>query len=377
MAPHPNPPSTDAAQGPVAPMNQATLPFGHATAMPAPPGGFEEIVADDAYHKIEGQNAEQATAWFADQANAVLAAIPAQSANDPGRWERMEALRHHLRIHFGVPSAIITAPIPERPTNELNTPPIYFLIQGLTPAQRQAILRQRWLSTPAFTAYFTHLGIEPSTLVGFWTDLQCFGDASPEGIRAAFARVWQGTSVAPGIRGLIERDIQSGGRWRNMSIDQAFNTILASIRVRILPFHSRGGILEPLAVVYCEPPTASVADWTFFQSLVGFQQYGSAFTGHPVHYQRHLRCRICRGADHTMGLCPLPNLPGWHGPTPESDVIRRQLRRNNDIDNQQQANAQNGNGRGSRGGRGGRGTNRGRGRGRGGRGGNPGRGRPN
>lgn len=43
--------------------------------------------------------------------------------------------------------------------------------------------------------------------------------------------------------------------------------------------------------------------------------YAPSTTGNAC-LQRAFRCRICPGIDHPTPLCPLPELPGWLGPTP-------------------------------------------------------------
>src|ERR1700761_8339645 len=45
-----------------------------------------------------------------------------------------------------------------------------------------------------------------------------------------------------------------------------------------------------------------------------------------------MQCRICLGVDHPTGLCALPAVPGWRGPTAESvgaleDAAREAIRR--------------------------------------------------
>ncbi|KAH9927750.1 uncharacterized protein B0H18DRAFT_1118278 [Fomitopsis serialis] len=48
-------------------------------------------------------------------------------------------------------------------------------------------------------------------------------------------------------------------------------------------------------------------------------------TGHPTWWTDHFRCLICHSVAHPTGLCPMPAVRDWHGPTPNSENIRRQM----------------------------------------------------
>ncbi|KAJ7774522.1 hypothetical protein DFH07DRAFT_952231 [Mycena maculata] len=98
-----------------------------------------------------------------------------------------------------------------------------------------------------------------------------------------------------------------------VSAEQALTIFLDSINVQgiILLVNDTNTVAWRLRVT---PPTDDRQAWAHLRRLFGKLQVMTALYG-TARLQRPFRCRICPGIDHPTPLCPLPNLPGWLGPT--------------------------------------------------------------
>jgi hypothetical protein len=99
-----------------------------------------------------------------------------------------------------------------------------------------------------------------------------------------------------------------------VSAEQAWERFLASISVQgiILIVNNTNTVAWRL---YVEPPTTVREHWSRLRRLFGKLQIMTALHG-TARLQCAFRCHICPSIDHPTALCPLPNLPGWLGPTP-------------------------------------------------------------
>ncbi|KAJ7845481.1 hypothetical protein B0H13DRAFT_2363608 [Mycena leptocephala] len=99
-----------------------------------------------------------------------------------------------------------------------------------------------------------------------------------------------------------------------VSAEQAWERFLASVSLQgiILIVNNTNTVAWRL---YVEPPTTVREHWSRLRRLFGKLQIMTALHG-TARLQRAFRCHICPSIDHPTALCPLPNLPGWLGPTP-------------------------------------------------------------
>jgi hypothetical protein len=99
-----------------------------------------------------------------------------------------------------------------------------------------------------------------------------------------------------------------------VSAGEVWTTFLASITVHgiVLLVNNTNTVAWHLFV---DPPTNEREFWGQLRRLFGKLQVMTALYG-TARLQRAFRCRICPSIDHPTPLCPLPNIPGWLGPTP-------------------------------------------------------------
>ncbi|KAK7676952.1 hypothetical protein QCA50_020070 [Cerrena zonata] len=143
------------------------------------------------------------------------------------------------------------------------------------------------------------------------------------------------------------------------------DTLIDSLWVKIRPEFIKENISKPVVNVYSPPPTRRPVLWSSWKGIFHEAQFKSNIAG-TGKYERTRYCKGCHGVDHSTGLCPFPDVAGWHKMDPP--------RTDNGADQQNGNNSNNGNngqsqrGRGGKGGGGGgRGSGKGKGRG-GGRG---------
>ncbi|TFY51267.1 hypothetical protein EVJ58_g10661 [Rhodofomes roseus] len=255
-----------------------------------------------------------------------------------------------------MPHARITPAVPAIPQRQHNVAPYYYHIGNITQAQADELVREHWVSTANITVGFELPNHEPPTLIGFFRHPERVAELTDEALADGFRTGFNDQDLLRFTLETIDRDIRAGGRWRHVPVDEAFQQIRRSVRVRLLR-RIHQGHPDPIAALYIESPTADPGDWNAFRERVRQHIFGSSRSGPPEILWETFLCGICHSADHPTGLCYLPNVPGWHGPTPDSvrAAAQEYARRNP---------APPTHGRGGRGGGRGRGG-RGRGRGRG------------
>ncbi|KAJ7878007.1 hypothetical protein B0H14DRAFT_2567551 [Mycena olivaceomarginata] len=99
-----------------------------------------------------------------------------------------------------------------------------------------------------------------------------------------------------------------------VSSGEAWGAFLASITVHgiVLIVNETNTVAWRLHIT---PPTNNRDSWSQLRRLFGKLQIMTALYG-TARLQRAFKCRICPSIDHPTPLCPLPDLPGWLGPTP-------------------------------------------------------------
>ncbi|TFY52090.1 hypothetical protein EVJ58_g10207 [Rhodofomes roseus] len=328
------------------------------TLTPTPSGGFRRLEGADFYWRYFNTRESQVADWTSSNRPFVLAHIAGSGTDDEGHVERIMGIQTVLRRDFNMPHARITPAVSSVRQPRHNTAPHFYHIGNLTQGECDTLIAQRWADTADATVGFEQPNHDPPTLVGFFRRPDRVAELTEEAQTTGFrTNIESSAELTTYIRDAIARDIQAGGRWRHLTIDQAYVYIILSIRVRILNRIHQNHV-DPVAVLYMESPTADPSEWFNFRERVREHTFGSPHAGPPELLHDVFWCGICHSYDHPTGLCYLPLLPGWRGPTPDS--LRAAAQEFDRRHNQTQ-----GRGRGGRGGRGNRGT-RGRGRGRGG-----------
>lgn len=301
-----------------------------------PRTGWRDIAQRNFTSRNEGQCPRQAAAWAADPRNAILLHLPGHGAQDPGTEDRIAHAQGVFRDRLGVNLDNVDF-IPAIPaaagSRGSNTAPYYIAVFGLPEDVIDHIVAEGWVSTPEGTFRAEPMHAPPPRFQGVFMHPRRFGSVTEAGIEARIRRTIQdGGRNEEEVRTYIANDIADDGRWSHVDEDTVFNHLVRSIHVHVIPYQVRGGASEPLALVYIESPTADSNEWEAFRAFIMNLVYGDDLTGHPTPFTGTMWCSICHSHDHPTGLCDLPAVPGWNGPTQDyftlkGSAVRRQERR--------------------------------------------------
>lgn len=280
---------------------------------PVPRGGWRMVQGDSPMWKFVNQDTEQVSAWLRDDAPSCLAHIPGLGATDDGRWVRRGEMELTLRRFFNTDTISVTLPTPANPQPARNSHPYFCLVRAEDPDVVATLLRHVWMSMSHITMGFLRLDLDPPTLVASFQDIHAFVATTEDGIADLVVDAL--LTMSDIVISLIIDDLANDGRWQSFSALEAFDTLLHSVRVRLVPRRIRGDIVDPIALVYCQSPTADAGGWEAFRHHLQHYQFGSAHSGRPRPCTTALWCALCHSHDHPTGLCYLPDVPMWHGPS--------------------------------------------------------------
>ncbi|KAL6297756.1 hypothetical protein BKA93DRAFT_831276 [Sparassis latifolia] len=253
-----------------------------ATLTLTPPGGFLRVHADHPMWFLEDMHAEQSHQWVSSYSTA-LVIVP------------------YGFSYFDVENPRIAPPLAITDIRHPNQPPLTYLLYNLTPAARQALLRQSCISTAELTFFVYNLGWE---IPRYLCTVSGFTSSDSDELRdIIIACLSEDTSIQVLI------DIFSGDE---SAISRAF-TVLNSLEVTVLDLRGPGGYPAPAANLYMDAPSPDFEQWQMWRNHVYCQLFPMNFIGYD---QGHpgWRCSGCHASDHPRGLCPFPRLPGWRGP---------------------------------------------------------------
>ena len=316
LAPH-TAAASDAYRPPGAWRNAITMPAGPPVGLltPAPQGGWRTVQGDNPLWKFGNQNAEQVSAWMNDDAPSCLAHLPGLGATDEGRWVRRGHMESVLHRYFHNDTITVTLPTPSNAQPRRNAAPYFYLVRAEDRRVIQAMVDMIWLSSAELTMGFVRLDLDPPTLVAAFQDIHAFVATTEIGIADLVIDAL--IAMADITVSLIIEDIANNGRWQSFSALEAFDHILHSVRVRIIHRRIRGDIIDPIVLIYCQSPTADAGGWEAFRHHIQNYPFGSTHSGHPTPITTSLWCALCHSHDHPTGLCYLPTVPMWHGPSIE------------------------------------------------------------
>ncbi|TFY51961.1 hypothetical protein EVJ58_g10281 [Rhodofomes roseus] len=313
------------AQAHEGPTNRPRQTWVQATVTPAPPGDWRPVQGTSFYFKQDGQCPTQHSGWLSSLRPAVLASFVGHGArdNDPESWDRMERLRKLLTEVFGVPAPELYLPNTadgNRP--RLNCDPVYLLVQGITMPQQVAILKKKYHVTKELQVHFSDLSLAPSTWIGSFEKKDAFGSMTMEQTLPFFIATFRRDFLYAFTKDTIERDkkLNHLSKWGTTPTDIAVEIVIQSITVREVPRRSTGGGNDPIIQLYCESPTFHPHDWIVWRDMVREQPFSTEHGARASLIRTEVKCKMCHSVDHPIGLCDLPAVPGWNGPTIEEVV---------------------------------------------------------
>ncbi|KAJ7808098.1 hypothetical protein B0H13DRAFT_2152420, partial [Mycena leptocephala] len=217
-------------------------------------------------------------------------------------------IREAIGNYINIDPADFTLGTP--PTAANGTSPAPWLTADIPAPLAQAIVDARIISSTDITLYPLPYNMPIIGFVGVFAGFTL--PNSTAGADVARARIRAAVSNNGEIAQFVQthRDAFSP----QVSAEQAWERFLTSVSVQgiILIVNSTNTVAWRL---YVEPPTTVREHWSRLRRLFGKLQIMTALHG-TARLQRAFRCHICPSIDHPTALCPLPNLPGWLGPTP-------------------------------------------------------------
>lgn len=230
-----------------------------------------------------------------------------------------------------------------------------FLLWGMNNDILDALLTYRVFSTPQYQ--FFCYPYEPS-FPEFLCTLERFNPsflAKPEAEASILALIKRTLIEKPWIDTIT--NIVEDENTYVLDPDQKSTAleVIDSIWIKIQIERAGGNIAKPIVNVYSPSPSSRPVLWSAWKSIFHTAKFksGTAGTGE---YVKTRYCKGCHAVDHSRGLCPFPNIPGWHDDAPPPP-------HQNTDNNQRPELNNNNNSNGDR--RGGWSSGRGRGRGRG------------
>ncbi|KAJ7245459.1 hypothetical protein C8J57DRAFT_1476414 [Mycena rebaudengoi] len=202
------------------------------------------------------------------------------------------------RINVGSATFILGTP----PTAANGSSPALWLVAGIPANLAQDILDSRVVSSTAITLFPIPYDIPVNGFVGVFTGFYLANTTEHADIARGLLRA--AIAANNDIAQFVQTHRDAFGP--QVSAGEAWEIFLNSVAVR------------SIALVDNDITTI---DWRLhLRRLFGRLQIMNASWG-VARLRRAFRCRICPSVDHPTPLCPLPDVPGWLGPTPATITV--------------------------------------------------------
>jgi hypothetical protein len=196
--------------------------------------------------------------------------------------------------------------------------PTIYLVYNLLDTHADLLLQRGIWSSTAITFRVTDLSLPRPD---FLFTIKGFHNKRTEQISEFVHSVWQSDFIQSSIDCITDDSSES----LDVETKSSLRDFLASVHVTFLNIKEAGDILVPHFNIYA--PGSKIANddlWTLLRKFLSDLTYTDAVLGVGTTDISPFYCSLCHGIDHPRGLCPLPNTPGWNGPTSRpSDTNRR------------------------------------------------------
>lgn len=207
---------------------------------------------------------------------------------------------------------LISPPTAEEPIYQRFAPPWHFLVSGIPVEAIELLTSLTICATVEVTCIFVQFEQPAPTYI---CTIENFTFQDSDKSNLLIAKIVQDTlRECPEIVEFIYHHIPSSN---SLTVTNALNSI------RVTSMNIAISKSESLTVwnVYCDnPPNFSLEDFFMWAALIRGLRFPSDDygTGLPRLNDRQFVCVGCKSLDHPTGLCPLPNIPGWLGPSSTS-----------------------------------------------------------
>ncbi|KAJ7789895.1 hypothetical protein B0H14DRAFT_3502309 [Mycena olivaceomarginata] len=202
-------------------------------------------------------------------------------------------------FHLGTPPATASGPSQ-----------VLWLVAGLPPHLAQAVIDQQVVSTSRITLFVIPYDMPVIGYVGTFggftlPNSQGGADAARDLLQAAIRMDREIAQFVQTHRDAFGPHISAEQAWDIFSNSVAVEGIeLLVNNTTTVAWH-----------LHVTPPTNDNGAWLQLRRLFGRLCVMTALHS-TARLRRSYRCRICPSITHPTGLCPLPRLPRWLGPTP-------------------------------------------------------------
>ncbi|KAF7795092.1 hypothetical protein EIP86_006237 [Pleurotus ostreatoroseus] len=278
---------------------------------PRPAEGFARIYRATSQCILDNTRLDQSVAWDRLPGFKLTVQAADHGANDlrPKPLDSVaSAMLRAVRTFLGNDHARLARPQADIVYTDPNMPPYSSLIYNLNEDEADRLAVVEVLSSDDITIFMQRLKWESPGVLGVASGYDL--DTTAEDVlRIARSRV---EAIIPAILDATDDEEIVNATDRAPFADK----IMKSLRVSRLDCKKPGAIPEPEFYIYADLP---VLDHIPFQRIQGFlcrANWVDPFAGEGgcARPKPH-DCNLCHGADHPRGLCPLPNTPGWRGPT--------------------------------------------------------------
>ncbi|KAJ7239217.1 hypothetical protein B0H12DRAFT_1221956 [Mycena haematopus] len=210
------------------------------------------------------------------------------------------------------PNVIISPPTAREELEERLPAPWHFLISSISAESLTRLTAQGVWSTPTISFFVFDYSMP---LPRYIMTLQNFTVSDdPEGNKFV-ARVVAAKlkSIKEASEFLIKHSAAEDAKTAAETLD--------TIEVHSLEISLPGGGTDTIWNIYCSPPTSiSFFDFLVWTKSARGIQYDTNYHGTGVARMgaAQLFCVGCKSYDHPTGLCPLPRIVGWFGPSAKS-----------------------------------------------------------
>jgi hypothetical protein len=93
-----------------------------------------------------------------------------------------------------------------------------------------------------------------------------------------------------------------------------------SMTVTRLDIKEKKNVLAPIFNVYANTQfLRNHLVWIQVRTFLANRTYATNMQGRATVRIAPFNCSLCHSTDHPRGLCPFPEVPGWHGPSRRQD----------------------------------------------------------
>ncbi|KAF7789440.1 hypothetical protein EIP86_000384 [Pleurotus ostreatoroseus] len=279
---------------------------------PKPAGGFRRIQHASAGSLFDGQHRPQTWDWDGHPGLKLGIQLADSGARDipVSEFQSLPNLvLETIGVFLGHNGPRIAVPDPAKPPRNLDEAPLTFLLWNLSQEDYDRLCDHPIIAAAHITILVHEFAMIAPYMIGFVRD---FDTDNPREIHAIVRT--RLARVLPAILTIAAEDNDEIAAVPDRRVLE--KPILDSLCVTLLPMKAHGDTDDPQFNVYAHLPIIRVENFDRARQLLIDANWTDSFLGHGAFAAPKANwCLLCHAADHPRGLCPLPNIPGWLGPT--------------------------------------------------------------